>query len=134
MDFNNIMEQIQNPENVTDMFTPEEVQKNKISAVLATFPILFWMPLVIDSNSGYGKFYANQGLIELIVSAVLSAAAGILSLILGLIPFLGGVLAGIIGLVVGLVNFGLWLFLFIAALQDKAVYLPVVGKMFTAFK
>ena len=134
MDFNNIMEQIKNPENVTDMFTPEDIQKNKVSAILATFPILFWLPLVIDSNSGYGKFYANQGLILLIVETVLGVASGILSLILGLIPFVGGVLAGIIGLAINLIGFGGWLLLFISALQDRAVYLPFVGKLFVAFK
>lgn len=133
MDFNDLQEQILHPQDVSDMFTEEDIKGNKVIAALACFPILFWLPLAAAPKSGFAKFYANQGLILLICNVVLSVLSAILGAILGLIPFIGGVLAGIIGLVLSLISFAGFLLLFVSALSDKARELPIVGKMMHPF-
>lgn len=133
-DFNALKEQIINAEDVTGRFAPDDIEQNKLYAILATFPILFWVPIAVKGDSAYGKFYANQGLTELILAVVLNICNAILSAILGLIPFLGGLLAAIIGLACGLIIIASWLFLFVNALNGKAKPLPLVGELITAFK
>ncbi len=120
MDFNEMMQ------DVSDMFSPEDIEANKALAAVATIPILFWVPLVAAKDSGFAKFYANQGLILLIAGFVLGIVGGVLSLI----PFLGVLLSAVINLV----DFAAFLFLLVSALQGKARYLPFVGKLFVAFK
>ena len=53
-------------------FDQSDVEQNKtmvlLSAILQIFiPILFFLPLVCCQNSSYGKFYANQGLLILLL-------------------------------------------------------------------
>lgn len=124
MDFNNLKEEAM--QDVNDMFTPEDIESNKAIAAAATVPILFWIPLVAAKESAFAKFYANQGLILLIASLAISVVGGIISII----PILGALISALLSLV----NLAAWLFLLISALQGKARYLPVIGKLFVAFK
>lgn len=126
MDMNNLKEQFTNPEDVTDMFSADDIESNKIVAALGNVPILFWLPLVAAKDSGFGKFYANQGLTLLILGAVAGVASGILAMI----PFIGWLLST----VVGLIPTAGFLFAFINAIQGKAKRLPVIGGMINAFK
>lgn len=134
MDFNALKEQIANTEDVTGRFAPDDIAQNKVYAILATFPILFWVPIAVKGDSAYGKFYANQGLTELILVVALNILNAILGAILKLIPFLGGLLSTIIGLACGLVILAVWLFLFVNALNGKAKPIPLVGDLITVFK
>lgn len=126
MNFENLKEQFLHPQDVSDMFTAEDIEANKIYGALACVPILFWLPLVAAKESGFAKFYANQGLLELI----LSIAVSVVTVILAFIPFIGGLLAT----VAGLVPTAAFLFLIINAFQGKARRLPVIGEMIEAFK
>ena len=90
------------------------------------FWILFFVPLVAAKDSGFAKFYANQGLILFITGIILSVAGGILSHV----PFVGFILQ----LLVGLVSLGMFVFLLVNAANGKAKELPIVGGVFTAFK
>ena len=126
MDMNNLKEQFTNPEDVTDMFSADDIESNKIVAALGTVPFLFWLPLVAAKDSGFGKFYANQGLTLLILGAVAGVASGILAMI----PLIGWLLST----VVGLIPTAGFLFAFINAIQGKAKRLPVIGGMINAFK
>lgn len=97
------------------VFTPEDIEKNKVMAALAY--ILFFLPLISCPDSPFGKFHANQGLILLI-----TGFAG--SIILGLIPIIGWIL---------LPFFSLTVFIFaiiglVGALNGKDKELPIVGK------
>ena len=58
----------------TDEFSPEDINKNKAVAIVACFWILFFVPLVAAKDSGFAKFYANQGLILFITGIILSVA------------------------------------------------------------
>lgn len=130
----NLKEQIMNPQDVSDMFTAEDIEQNKALAILAIFPFLFWIPIAFKSDSGFGKFYANQGLLLTVLTLAINIVAGILIFILGLVPFIGGLLAGIVGLAANLLMIGAWLFLLINSAKGKATVLPVVGNLFTAFQ
>ncbi|NLA78908.1 MAG: hypothetical protein GX845_05135, partial [Erysipelothrix sp.] len=43
-----------------EMFTQEDIEKNKTMAGLAY--LIFFLPLVAAPESKFGKFHANQGL------------------------------------------------------------------------
>ncbi len=150
MDFNfkTMKEEIMHPQDVSDMFSAEDIQNNKWAAAVATIQPLFFIPIVATPESGFGKFYANQGLMLLILNVALGLVGGILGGVLGLvgsllamIPYIGavfalvfGFLAGIVGLAVSAVSIAAFIFLLVSALQGKARYIPIVGKLFTAFK
>ncbi len=134
LNFDELKEEVTKPQDVSDMFSEEDIKQHKIFAVLACFPILFWLPLAVCSSSSYGKFYAGQGLGLLIAGIVLGILSGIISAILGLIPILGAVLSTIISLVINLVTFAAFLLIFISALQGKARYIPIIGEKCNFFK
>ena len=76
-------------------FDQSDVEQNKtmvlLSAILQIFiPILFFLPLVCCQNSPYGKFYANQGLLILLINVIAGAVL--------IIPILGWIAGGIIGI------------------------------------
>ena len=98
-----------------NIYTPEDIEKNKTMAGLSYF--LFFLPLIVCPESGYAKFHANQSLLLLI-----TGVAG--NVILGIIPVNGWMLMPIFGIgililgVMGLINgFG-----------GKAKPLPLIGK------
>lgn len=130
MNFDEIKEQIINPIDVTDQFDPADISTNKGVSIVGCFPCLFWIPLVAAKDSAFGKFYANQGLITLI----LSIASGVVSAILGFIPFIGGILGGLLGTVLGLCSTASFLFTIINAAQGKAKPVPVIGQMLNIIK
>ncbi len=156
LNFNSIKEEILHPQDVSDMFSAEDIQSNKWSAAIATVQPLFFIPLLATPQSGFAKFYANQGLILLvmqiaggiiggIVGGILGLLGGLLASLIALIPYVGPIigsvigilftfLAGLVGFVVGAAALAAFLLLLISALQGKARYIPVVGQLFTAFK
>ncbi|MDE6763784.1 MAG: DUF4870 domain-containing protein [Oscillospiraceae bacterium] len=76
-------------------FDQSDVQQNKnmvlLAAILQIFiPILFFLPLVCCQNSQYGKFYANQGLLILLMYIATSVVL--------IIPILGWIASPIIGI------------------------------------
>lgn len=126
MNFDEIINQITHPEEVTDQFYPEDISSNQASGVLASFPALFWLPLVIAKDSPYAKFCANQGL----TLFALEAVAGIVTAVLGWIPLIGW----IVSLVCSLATLGVFLLLLISACQKKARKIPLIGDMIQAFQ
>ena len=107
-------------------FDPQDVQKNKVMAILAYFGILVVVPLFAAKESKFARFHANQGLVLLICDAAYSVGYGILSsildhfahnlsfatLLLGVIPLVLFVFS-----ILGIIN----------AASGKATKLPVVG-------
>lgn len=76
-------------------FDQNDVEQNKtivlLAAILQIFiPILFFLPLVACQNSAYGKYYANQGLLILLMYV----ASGLVVII----PILGWIASPIIGI------------------------------------
>lgn len=99
---------------------PEDVQKNKVMAIIAYFGCLCFIPLIVAKDSQFAKYHANQGLSLFIMSIVLSAVKMVLAF--SDIPMVGMVVTVIqIGLLVlmvlGIVN----------AAGGKMKPLPVIG-------
>lgn len=76
-------------------FDSQDIEQNKtmvlLAAILQIFiPILFFLPLVCCQNSSYGKYYANQGLLILL----LYIASGVVTII----PILGWIASPVVGI------------------------------------
>ena len=126
MKFDEIMNQIAHPEEVTDQFYPEDMRTNQTSGILGSFPMLFWIPLVLAKDSPYAKFCANQGLNLFALEVV----AGLVTSVLGWVPIVGW----LISLVVDIATLGAFLLLLISACQGKARKIPLIGDMIQAFQ
>jgi len=110
-------------------YSPEEIEQSKVISALAYLGILFFLPLVVQPVTRYGKFHANQGLLLLLTSIAGGIVISILSALFMVISwrmlFLSSILytvfyIGVAALaVLGIVN----------ALQGKAKPLPVIGKL-----
>ena len=133
MDFNEILAKITNPDDVTDMYDLQDIATNKVMAAVSTVPCLFWIPLV-SGNSPFAKFYANQGLTNLILGIVLGIAGTILSAILGLIPILGAILMVVVSLIPWAVPLAAFIFTLVNALNGKAKPIPLIGTLINPFK
>ena len=133
-DLNSLKNMITNPEDFTDQYSYEDIQKNQMIAAATTIPCLFWLPLVVNKDSEYAKFYANQSLILTILCVVLSLLGKVLGKVLWMIPLLGHLLSSLLALVVTAVGVGAWVLLLISALQGKAKELPIIGNIIHPFK
>ncbi len=96
-----------------------DIQQNKIMAVLAYFGPLFLIPLLAAPNSPYARFHANQGLVLFILDAICGVVAGIISRI----PIVGGIIGGVLGLII----FILAIIGIVNAASGKAQELPIIG-------
>lgn len=101
-------------------FDQSDVQQNKsmvlLSAILQIFiPILFFLPLVCCQNSPYGKFYANQGLLIMLIY--------IASSVVLIIPILGW----IAGPIIGIANFVFSIMNAVNANNGVRKGIPIVG-------
>lgn len=125
MDIDKILDNF-NDEKTACMFNYNEVQQNKISAVVPYFiPFLFFLPLIMDKNSGFCKFHANQQLTWLIVTVIIE----IIQKIIGVIPVIGWLANILISIAVLLVSVGLMY----GAAKGKALRLPFVGELIKIF-
>ena len=106
-------------------YDTQDIQSNKVWAVLAYFFILFFLPLVACGNSRFGKFHANQGFILFLTDLVLIAVGKIL----GLIPVLGAICNTVIYLII----LGLTILGMVNAGTGKAKELPIIGGLINVF-
>jgi len=113
-------------ENVTMTPDPQDVEQNKVMAILAY--IIFLIPLFAAKDSPYARFHTNQGLLVLLLAIGLGIVFFILAFIGALIaPALGGIIY-IISLVCNLGVFVLVILGIVNAAQGQMKELPVIGK------
>jgi uncharacterized membrane protein len=101
------------------VYSAEDIEKNKVIAALAY--AIFFLPLIVDKDSEFGKFHANQGLLLLIASLLGNAILTVTLIGIILIPVLNIVL--LVLFIMGALN----------AYNGQAKELPVIGK-FTLLK
>ena len=102
-------------EEVKDIYTPEDIEKNKVISGLAY--ILFFLPLLVCPESKYGRFHANQSLLLFITSIAGTIALSIIPIIGWLLlPFFS--IAVLVFAIIGLIN----------GLTGKGKELPLIGK------
>lgn len=111
------------PQAASTAFDAEDLDKNKsLGIVMAIFPILFFLPLIMDDrkNSKFLKFYMNT---ELCIT-VLYALSGIIQTILKNIPIIGW-FAWLVPTAIFV--FHLITFIYVIQLNGKKV--PILGEI-----
>jgi uncharacterized membrane protein len=96
---------------------PQDIEKNKVYAVLAYIGILFLVPLLAAKDSPYAKFHTNQGLVLFLLEVALSVISWIP--VLGWIVGVVGWIAVAVFLIMGIVN----------AAQGECKPLPIIGEI-----
>ncbi|PNE28452.1 hypothetical protein BHU09_06965 [Tannerella sp. oral taxon 808] len=98
--------------------TPDQndVQSNKVMAILAYFGILFLIPLFAAKESPFARYHANQGLVLFLFTFVCYILAWIPKL--GWISYIG-YLIGFVFFIIGVIN----------AAGGKMKPLPLIGKI-----
>ena len=114
IDLSEKFNEFNNTADTTAEYDAQDIEKNKVMALLAY--IIFLIPLLAAKDSKFARFHTNQGLVLFI--------GGILSSVIAAIPIIGWIIAPIAGIiitilaVIGIVN----------ALGGKAKELPIIGK------
>ncbi|MBQ4599384.1 MAG: zinc ribbon domain-containing protein [Clostridia bacterium] len=128
-DLNNIT----NTADTTAEFDQNDIQQNKLMAVLAYLGILVLVPILAAKESKYARYHANQGLVLFIANIVVSVVMGIVGFIVGFIAGFTGLtflatLVTIISWLLSAVIFVLAILGIVNAATGKAKELPVIGK------
>lgn len=89
----------------------------KVKAVAAVAYLIFFLPLLTNPESEYGKFHANQGLLLLITALAINIVGGI-------IPILGWFLILPLGFIFVLVLFIMGI---VNAVNGRKTRLPLIG-------
>ena len=114
VDLSEKFNELNNTADTTSEYDTQDIEKNKVMAVLAY--ILFFIPLLAAKDSKFARFHTNQGLVLFL--------GGIIASVVAVIPVIGWIIAPIAGLVItvlaviGILN----------ALNGRAKELPVIGK------
>lgn len=114
VDLSEKFNEFNNTADTTSEYDAQDIEKNKVMAVLAY--ILFFIPLLAAKDSKFARFHTNQGLVLFL--------GGIIASVVAVIPVIGWIIAPIAGLVItvlaiiGILN----------ALNGRAKELPVIGK------
>ncbi len=114
IDLSEKFNEFNNTADTTAEYDAQDIEKNKVMAVLAY--ILFFIPLLAAKDSKFARFHTNQGLVLFL--------GGIIASVVAVIPVIGWIVAPIAGLVItvlaiiGILN----------ALNGRAKELPVIGK------
>lgn len=100
----------------------EDIDQNKVFAILAYVGILFLVPLLAAPKSRFARYHTNQGIVLFIATMVVSFGF----YILGHIPVLGRVV-GFFGYFVWMAAFALMILGIVNAGNGKCQPLPVLG-------
>ena len=111
----------------THEFDPQDIEKNKVMAILAYFGILVIIPILAAKESKFARFHSNQGLILLIAAILYSVAYSILNSIILSISWHLIWIMSIIGLVCGLAFLAWFVIGIINAAKGRAKELPLIG-------
>ncbi len=125
-DFNGKLNELNNTKDHTADYDENDINNNKVMGVLAYLGLLVLVPIFAAKNSKFARFHANQGLVLLIVEAIVLTVVGIVFGILGNIRFIGWIFrlinwlincVVIVPNILGIVN----------AARGRAKELPIIG-------
>lgn len=123
-DINEKLTELNNTNDSTNEFTQEDIECNKVMAVLAYLSWLVIIPLFGAKGSKFARFHCNQGIVLAITELVVVIICGILDGI----PVIGWVF-GIIEGLMGLICFIFAMLGIINAANGRAKDLPIVGNI-----
>lgn len=121
-DFNEEFNRFTNTKDTTAEYAPEDIQNNKVMAILAYLSWLVLIPLIAAKDSKFARFHCNQGIVLAIIEIVIWAIFGALSFI----PFVGWIFI-IINSVLSLGCLALAIIGIINAANGNAKELPLIG-------
>ncbi len=61
--FDKLKDSFFNTEDITYKFSPTDISKTKGLGALSYIPFLFFLPLLAEKGSPFGRFHSNQGLL-----------------------------------------------------------------------
>jgi len=109
------------------VFNTEDVQQNKVFAILAYIGILFLVPLLAAKDSQYARFHTNQGIVLFITDIILSIVLGIVSAIFAFLPVIGWIITALISTVIGIVVLVFLILGIVNACSGEPKKLPIIG-------
>lgn len=127
--FEEMAKDVLNTADTTSSFDQNDIESNKVMAVLAYIGLLFLIPLLVAKDSKFAKFHTNQGIVLFIADIAIGVVIGVLAVILAFIPVVGPIIAAIVSGVLGLAIFALMILGIINAATGKAKELPLIGKI-----
>ncbi|MGN0550453.1 MAG: hypothetical protein ACI4I4_01245 [Acutalibacteraceae bacterium] len=128
-----------NTKDETSLHDEQDIQQNKILALVSYLGYFFFIPMIVKPQSRYLRFHGNQGLIFVLCSLGLSIIHGIIISILSAIsvattftaPFVA-VICAIFMVIFSLIIYVpivIWLIIGISnAVRGKAKELPLIGR------
>ena len=119
----NFVNNFTNTADSTAQFDPQDIQNNKVMALLASLGFLFLVPLLAAPNSKFARYHANQGLVLFIFEAI----AGVVTGIICVIPVAGWIIGGILSSAVGIFGLVLTILGIVNAVNGQAKQLPLIG-------
>ncbi|MBP5258562.1 MAG: zinc ribbon domain-containing protein [Prevotella sp.] len=126
-DLNEKLSQLNNTADTTSQFQPQDIESNKVMAVLAYLGVLVLVPIFAAKESKFARFHANQGLVlfiaEIAWTIVLTIINGILLSISARLVWISSIISllGLVFLVLAIIGI-------INAVNGRAKELPVLGK------
>lgn len=120
--------ELTNTADITETLDPNDIQNNKVMAILAYLSWLVLIPLFAAKDSAFARFHVKQGLLLAICEIIVAVVFTILNTILGQI-FIVWVILAIIQWIINIGFFVLSIMGIINAAQGKAKELPIVGKV-----
>lgn len=127
-DFMSKIQSLNNTADTTADYTAEDIEQNKVMALLAYLGLLFLVPLFAAPNSKYARYHTNQGLVLCLAAVAFGIVHVIFSFLLVMISWRLSFLSTIIGLL--WIAFPVWCVIgIINALNGKAKELPIIGKI-----
>lgn len=130
-DFEEKIQKLIDTPDTTYEYLPEDINKNRIFAVLAYISWFFFIPLLAAPKSGFGRYHANQGLLLTILSVVLTASERIMlgiarasSLSIAVI-----IIISVISLILTVAILALRIVGIMNAVNGRARELPIIGKI-----
>lgn len=121
-DFNDKLNEMNNTKDYTAEYDKNDIEQNKVMAILAYLGWLVLIPLFAAKESKYARFHVNQGLILAIVETVVMIVLSILTLI----PVIRWIFY-IVEAVAGIVFLVMWIIGIMNAANGRAKELPVIG-------
>ena len=106
------------------VFDTRDFEKNRVTGALGY--ILFFVPLIVDGNSRFHRFCANQGALGWIVYAIIALVFSAINFFLGWFPLLGWLLR-VVGSVLKLVVIAIMVYYGWSAYNGRAEGLPFIG-------
>lgn len=107
------------------VFDPEDIEQNKVMAILAY--IIFLIPLLVAKDSPYAKYHTNQGLVLFIAAFVGGIVLNILHYILSYIIIIGWIVSILLHFLYPIFVIALVIIGIINAANGKAKPLPLIG-------